>query len=274
MKILAIIGSPKGKGNTYNTTKSVETSLREIDSDIEFEYLFLKDANLQPCKGCYLCFLKGEQFCPLQDDRELIEQKMMKMDGVIFVSPVYGFNITWIMKSFIDRFAYVCHRPRFHGKKAMIISTTGAVGLSFVLFLLGFEIGTWGYTVVSKLGVMCPPEKILEEQERKLSKKTEKDINKASAKFYSALNENKARKPGFINLLSFKLQKHAFARKDQSLADYKYWKSNGWLEKETKFYYNVKINVVTSAVTSIIAKVVTSKNPKPLVNINNNNIKL
>jgi Multimeric flavodoxin WrbA len=268
MKILTIIGSPKGKGNTYDTASKVENILKKIDNEVEFEYVFLKDINLLPCKGCFQCFLKGEQFCPLKDDRELIERKMVEADGVIFATPVYSYNLSWLMKSFIDRFAYVCHRPRFHNKKAMIIATTGAVGLDFVLFTLAQVVGTWGYRVVSKLGVMYPPEKILEEQERKLLKKTERNIKKASTKFYSELKENKVKKPNFLSVLAFRLQKDAFSRKDQRLADYKYWKDKGWIEKETKYYYRVKINIIIKLLTSIIAKVMILKNPKP--DINNN----
>jgi multimeric flavodoxin WrbA len=263
MKILAIIGSPKGKGNTYKITKKVEDSLNKLNDEIEFEYVFLKDINLLNCKGCYQCILKGEEFCPLRDERRLIEMKMLEADGVIFTTPVYAYNISWIMKNFIDRFAYVCHRPRFHGKKAMIIATTGAVGLDFVMFTLAMEIGTWGYNIVSKLGVMCPPEKILEKQERKLQKKTDRDIEKASATFYFELNKEKVNKPSFISVLSFKLQKDAFSRKDKNLADYKYWKAKGWLEKETKYYYNVKINFIFRLMSSIIAKVIIFRNPKP-----------
>lgn len=273
MKILAIIGSPKGKGNTYEITKRVEASLKKLNNELQFDYVMLKDVNLLLCKGCYQCFLKGEEFCPLKDDRGEIERKMLEADGVIFTTPVYAYNLSWIMKNFIDRFAYVCHRPRFHGKKAMIIATTGAVGLKFVLFTLAQEVSVWGFSITSKLGVMCPSEKILEEQERKLYKKTERDIERASAKFYSALNAGKVKKPGFISVLSFKLQKDAFSRKDQNLADYKYWKAKGWLEKETKYYCNVKINFVNRAITSIIAKVITFKNPQPDVK-NNNNIAL
>ncbi|MHC1682949.1 MAG: flavodoxin family protein [Clostridiaceae bacterium] len=270
MKILAIIGSPKGKGNTYEITKRVEASLKRLNNKLQFDYVMLKDVEILPCKGCYQCFLKGEEFCPLKDAREEIEKKMFEADGVIFTSPVYAYNVSWIMKNFIDRFAYVCHRPRFHGKKAMIITTTGAVGLKFVLFTLAQEVGTWGYSIASKLGVMCPPEKIIEEQEKRLHSKTERDIERASAKFYSALIERKLNKPSFISVLSFKLQKDAFSRKDQKLADYKYWKAKGWLEKETKYYCNVKINFLKRVIAEIIAKVITLKNPKP--DVKNNNV--
>jgi len=72
MKILAILGSPKGKGAGHKIVKKIEERIKAI-SDVEFEYLFLKDANLKLCTGCYNCMAKGEDTCPLKDDRAAIE---------------------------------------------------------------------------------------------------------------------------------------------------------------------------------------------------------
>lgn len=71
MKILVIIGSPKGKGNTYNTAKKVEEQITKLDKAVEFEYLLLRNANLQTCKGCFQCLKKGEEYCPIKDDQKL-----------------------------------------------------------------------------------------------------------------------------------------------------------------------------------------------------------
>lgn len=45
MKILAMIGSPKGKGSGYKIVKMIENRMREM-GPAEFTYLFLKDINL------------------------------------------------------------------------------------------------------------------------------------------------------------------------------------------------------------------------------------
>jgi multimeric flavodoxin WrbA len=143
MKILAIIGSPRGKGNCYKLTRKVEEKMSLL-GNVEFEYLFLKDVDLKPCRGCGLCYLKGENLCPLKDDRASVEQKMAEADGVVFATPTYVLNVSGIMKNFIDRFAYVSHRPRFF-KPALVVSTTGAVGLETTLFMLGLMAGSWGF---------------------------------------------------------------------------------------------------------------------------------
>jgi multimeric flavodoxin WrbA len=58
---------------------------------------------------------------------------MLVSDGVIFVSPAYCQNVTALMKNFVDRFAYIFHRPRFFNQKALIISTTCGAGLKETL---------------------------------------------------------------------------------------------------------------------------------------------
>lgn len=255
MKIVTIIGSPKGKGNTYDITKKVEEEIIRIDKDVEFEYLILKEANLQTCKGCFQCIEKGEHYCPIKDHRQQIEIKLKEADGVIFATPVYVCNVSWIMKNFIDRFAYFCHRPCFHGKRAMVVATTGGVGLKFVLLTLAFEVGTWGFSVAQKIGVICPSGKISEDDKQKLIKKTHRNISKASKAFYKSLRENKPPKPGLIGLISFNLQKYAFSRAEKDLADYQYWKSKGWLEEDTEYYYDVKLNAIKRILSKIMVKI-------------------
>jgi multimeric flavodoxin WrbA len=123
MKILAIMGSPR-RGNSLKLTRLIEDELKDMSS-VDFEYLFLKDTQLANCIGCHLCIQKGEQMCPLHDDRDLIIKKIEDADGVIFVSPVYMFTITALMKNFVDHLAFLVHRPCFFHKPAMIFIHRG-----------------------------------------------------------------------------------------------------------------------------------------------------
>lgn len=56
-KILVINGSPFGKGNTFRVCTMVEKEVKKLNTNIQFEYIHLKDYNLQMCKGCYACLL-------------------------------------------------------------------------------------------------------------------------------------------------------------------------------------------------------------------------
>ncbi len=71
MRILAIMGGPR-KGYGTMIMQQLEYQLKLIQK-VEFEYLYLKDVNLELCRGCHNCFFKGEDKCPVgKDDRDVI----------------------------------------------------------------------------------------------------------------------------------------------------------------------------------------------------------
>jgi len=74
-KVTAFIGSAQKKA-TYEAVREFERNLKSY-TDIEFEYVFLKDYRIEFCRGCKLCFNKGEELCPLRDDRDLVIEGMV-----------------------------------------------------------------------------------------------------------------------------------------------------------------------------------------------------
>lgn len=252
MNVLAIIGSPRINGNTYKTVKLIEQRLVEKNNAIEFEYVQLSKADINTCKGCFVCIEKGEENCPLKDDRNILELKMRQADAVIFGSPVYTYNVSWIMKNFLDRFAYLCHRPDFHGKKAMVVISTGAVGLGFVGSILSFIIGTMGFITCAKVGLTYAP---LHERDNVKSMKEMDKVNKNVDLFYSKIIDTDVIKPSFIKLLTFKMQQKAFSKAPQSSADFKFWSSKGWLDSEENYYYKVHVGKIKKSIVSLISRI-------------------
>ena len=240
MKILAIMGSPH-KGNTAELTAKFEEKMKE-NGEVDFEYLFLKDMDLKPCKGCFVCFAKGEDRCPLRDDKELMYRKIAEADGVVFVSPVYAMQVTYLLKLFIDRFAYIFHRPAFFGKYAMAIVAAGNPGLgikeaSKYVKLVATQ---WGFEYVDQLGVGAPPKNTrLPNLERKKDRTEE-----VARKFYRAIQEKKPRKLTFGDNIWFRCMQAVYnSIGDRSPVDYNYFKENGWLDKKAKFFHqHIKYN--------------------------------
>lgn len=190
MKILAIIGSPRKKGNTYRVVEQIKGHLLEYDNSIDFEHLFLRDYNLQMCTGCFACIGQGEDKCPLKDDRELIEAKLSAVEGIILAAPTYAMGVPGIMKNFIDRFAHTCHRPKFFDKAFLDVTTIGA-SRGMDLTLKQLAVLTGGGKLVKKLGVASPPIAMAG-----YAKKTRKNIEKASRAFYAALKKKEKKLPG------------------------------------------------------------------------------
>jgi multimeric flavodoxin WrbA len=133
MVITAIMGSPhKGKG--YGIVQNIESEMKR-NGDIDFKYVFLSDIDFKLCKGCFSCFKNGEKTCPIKDEKDRLEEMILGSDGIILSSPGYVWNVSALMKNFLDRFAYSLHRPKFFGQKTLLVANGGS-GVDKVLTAL------------------------------------------------------------------------------------------------------------------------------------------
>ena len=80
MKVTAFVGSAR-KRHTYKATEQFLYNLQLI-GDIEYEIVALNEYHIEVCKGCKLCLDKGEELCPLKDDRDKLIEKMNNSDGI------------------------------------------------------------------------------------------------------------------------------------------------------------------------------------------------
>ena len=76
---------------------------RILAAGAEIEYFKLKDRKINSCTGCYTCWTKTPGECMFKDDMTDLRLKFRKADLIIFASPLYIFNVTGIMKNFLDR---------------------------------------------------------------------------------------------------------------------------------------------------------------------------
>ena len=248
MKVLAIMGSPR-KGNTYKITQQFEVNLKKY-GDVDFNYIFLKDSDLKQCIGCFNCIGIGEEHCPLKDDRDSILKQMLDSNGVIFTSPVYMLNVTALMKNFIDRLAYNGHRPQFFKQDAMIISTTGGMGLKRVNKYLESVASTWGFRSNTVLGVITPPFKLKD----KIIKKKDKQVAKAAKEFYKKLSKSNW-SPNLSNLIQFTAFRAIVdveGMDDVLTADYNFYKPL----KEKKFYFDVEVNPIKYYIANLLGNLI------------------
>jgi len=125
-KVTAVIATQSRK-NTYRAVQEFEKGLRRL-GELDFEYVFLSDYRLEFCRGCKVCFDRGEELCPLKDDRDLLIEKLERSDGVVFATPNYAFHVPARMKNLFDRTAFIFHRPRFFGKVCAAVVTQGMFG--------------------------------------------------------------------------------------------------------------------------------------------------
>ncbi len=93
-QILGIAGSPRKGGNSDILVQHI---LQNIGETIQ-----LRDLQFQSCIGCEKC--RKDKICTgLQDDMSLLYPKIIEARGLVLVSPTHNYNITALMKAFIDR---------------------------------------------------------------------------------------------------------------------------------------------------------------------------
>ncbi|MBI9038443.1 MAG: NAD(P)H-dependent oxidoreductase [Bacteroidales bacterium] len=240
MKVLAIMGSPRKNGKGFQIVKKIEDQLKSY-SEIDFEYVFLKDLNLELCRGCFQCIVQGEEKCPINDGQKQLEAKMLEANGIIFCSPVYGLNVSGLMKIFIDRFSYNGHHPRFFKQNALFVANTCGMGLKGALNAMKF-IAVWGFHVVGEIGIKWPHYK----QSEKEQNKNEKLITRASEKLYQnmIIETPKPQTNQVKHYCIMKTMMRSFKNYDKMFpGDLRYWEEKGWLKKETSFFYEAKLTL-------------------------------
>jgi len=233
MKVTAFIGSARKK-HTYHAAERLLKNLQSLGG-IEYEIVMLSDYNLGICKGCISCTEKGEEFCPLKDDRDKLIGKMINSDGVIFASPNYSFNVSGQMKIFLDRFAFLFHRPRLFGKTFTSIVTQGIFRGGEIVKYFNFIGGGLGFNVVNGVCITT-----LEPMTEKGQKKIDKTIDGLSEKFYEKLIKKEYPSPSLLKLLIFRMGRTSIKLMlNEGFKDYTYYKDKGWFESD--YYYPTKL---------------------------------
>jgi multimeric flavodoxin WrbA len=232
-KIAIFVGSPR-KQLTYQVMQEFVEDLKAY-GDIKCEYVFLKDANLSNCRGCGNCFNKGEEHCPFRDDRDSLIETIERSDGVIFATPNYSLNVSGIMKTFLDRLAFVFHRPRFFGKAFMGAVVQGIYGGKDVVDYLENVGGAWGFTVAKGFYVTAFQPLTASEQ-----KKISQEVGEAARRFYQTLTRPSLPAPSLLRLMLFRLSRSSIhAMLDETYRDYRYFKEKEWFQ--APYYYKARV---------------------------------
>lgn len=233
-KIVVLLGSPRKKDG-YAVCQILEEKMKR-KGEVSFEYIHVSHLNIQECKGCELCLIKGENFCPLEDDLNSVRQKLQKADGIIFNSPVYACHITGSLKKTVDRLSYLFHRPELIGKPALTLVTTAGGGIKDTKKYLKMIAVGWGCYFIGSIEVVAS--QFFEK--RWVSSffspgyvtKMNKELEQKAESFYEAMESDYLPVPKLYDIYMFSGLK---SKTYTSKADYTYWKDRGWLE--AAYYY-------------------------------------
>jgi putative NADPH-quinone reductase len=147
-KIVAIVGTYR-KGRTIDT--AVDEILKSAQSlGAQTEKIFLLDKHIEFCTNCRSCVQKAgakRGDCVIDDDMKNILDQIDSADAVVLAAPVNWFNVTAVMKKFIERLMPYGYWPWGKGipkyrikkltKKAVLITASAAPAFIGRLFFPG-----------------------------------------------------------------------------------------------------------------------------------------
>lgn len=108
MKILIINGSPKGeKSNSLQLTQAFVRGMKEENAkkgmETELEQLDVCKLHIEACKGCFACWKVTPGTCCISDDMQMVLERILWADVIVYSFPLYYFNVPGSLKSLIDR---------------------------------------------------------------------------------------------------------------------------------------------------------------------------
>ena len=97
--VLVVTSSLRGKSNSDILANKVLEGAQETGHNVEL--ISLKGKNIKFCIGCMSCANTGK--CVLQDDVNEIREKVKNADTLVFVTPIYYYEMSGQLKTFLDR---------------------------------------------------------------------------------------------------------------------------------------------------------------------------
>lgn len=233
MKITIIHGTNR-KGSTYHITHQIIQALDKRIQPVITE-IFVTQALPQPCVGCFRCILESEFECPHASYTEVIKQSMLEADLIILTSPVYVFNVSGSMKSFLDHYGYqwMSHRPEqsMFNKLGLSVVTAAGAGLNPTQKTLKTNLSFWGIkqTFGFKQAVMA-------KSYNEIPSKIMHQINKKSKKLAQSISNSylyPKKKPELLTRLYFyvmRLSKKGHPEWNE--VDHTYWLNHHYFESK------------------------------------------
>ena len=147
--------------------------------------------------------------------------------------------------------AYYLHRPCFHEKFALSVSTTELSGLNETLHYLAFPIKSMGFNLVGEIGVLAAA--FMESGPYR--NETMAKIDKAAQDLFQGMASRKPIAPRLGDIVFFnKLKTKITMHRSRFAADYEYWQNKGWLDAD--YFFPAKINAIQKAIAGLPVKLI------------------
>jgi multimeric flavodoxin WrbA len=255
-KVTAFVGTPSKKHTHYAVGRFLE-GLRSF-GDVEPETVVLSDYRLETCRGCKLCFVRGEAACPLKDDRDVLVGKMEASDGVVFATPNLSFQVSASMKLLLDRLGYVFHRPRFFGRTFTSIVAQGIYGGQKIVRYLDFAARGLGFNTVKGI-YFTAFEPMTAAEKRKIDGR----LDRQGSRFHDRLLGPAYPVPNALWVAGFHMARTSIGLElDDTSCDWRYYRDQGWFGSD--YYYPTRVGPFKKAVGRLAGSFQTGRTKRRL----------
>jgi multimeric flavodoxin WrbA len=219
-RVVAVNGSPhEGFGNTSQMLAMLGEHLSREGA--ELEEICLSQYQIGFCTGCATCLETGA--CWVRDDYNSVARIVLEADAVILASPVYFFNVTAQMKTFLDRSLGYGHRPRGDWKPGLVLSVSAGHGETWVSEYLSRVIRAFGAYAVGRFTAIAvgPGEFLGKEAVEARAADLARDLVRAlkEGRRYPATDQDLS----FWQFMSSLIKEN----RDFMAADYEHWQEMG-----------------------------------------------
>jgi multimeric flavodoxin WrbA len=258
MKIITLSGSRRKNGNTARSLQLLHEALKKEaeknNMTLEWKQIALSSMDIRPCRGCRLCFDKGEEACPLHDDLLAVHRMIKDSDCIVLASPVYVNDVSGTMKTLIDRLAFVCHRPQYHDSPFFLLATTGGSPCRHTIRTMQSAAVSWAAPLAGRIALIGGA---LSEKEA-LAAVYGNKIAKAARRIVRFVSRRRYKKPSFLSLLVFAVQQYTWKRVFESegydSADARFWMEQRLFEKT--YLFNHRSFPLKTAAARVAGKII------------------
>jgi multimeric flavodoxin WrbA len=101
MRIVAVGGSPRRKGNSNSLLRAAVEAA--VERGATAEYFYASDLDIAGCKACNGCRKGPDAVCVQQDDMQELYTAIKTCDVLVLASPVYFYGLSSWIKAVLDR---------------------------------------------------------------------------------------------------------------------------------------------------------------------------
>lgn len=98
-KVLIISSSLRKNANSEQLAASFANGAKAAGH--ETEIISLRGKEIKFCIGCFVC--QKTKRCFMHDDADVIREKMLHADVLVFATPIYYYEMSGVLKTMLDR---------------------------------------------------------------------------------------------------------------------------------------------------------------------------